>query len=460
MSELGQLPPAIGTPLPGPRAARLVEVLASTESPAFTTRRARRTEQSGAPHDPIVWAEARGANVVDADGNRYVDLTAGFGVAAIGHGHPRVIAAIEAQAGRLLHALGDLHPSDVKVELLARLAGLSPWNDGRVVLALGGADAVEAALKTAVLRTGRPGVLAFTGGYHGLSHGPLAACGYSEGFRAPFAAQLNPHVTFAPYPRGGDAAAALAAVERAWPGSAPNSAGEAPGAVLIEPALGRGGVVIPPTGFLAGLGELCRRRGALLIVDEIFTGLGRMGAQFRSVADGAEADLICIGKALGGGLPVSALLGRPEVMAAWGDPDGAALHTGTFFGNPLGCAAALAALDVLEGEDLAARATLVGAPFLALLEDVGARHRSVVEVRGAGLLAGVELDSGERTLRVIRRLLEAGYLALPAGQHAEVLQVVPPLTIEMHLLELFAAALDAALSAEEAQEPPNSGELR
>ncbi len=444
MSHLGQLPPAVGTPLPGPRAEGLVETLAKTECPAFTTRRARRSEQAGAPHDPIVWAEAQGANVVDADGNRFVDLTAGFGVAAIGHGHPRVVAAIEAQARRLLHALGDLHPSDVKIELLGRLSALSPWDGGRVVLALGGADAVEAALKTAVLATRRPGVVAFEGGYHGLSHGPLAVCGYSEAFRRPFRAQLNPHVTFAPFPRDGSLTEALSAVERAWPD-------EAPGAVLIEPLLGRGGVVLPPKGFLKGVGEIARRAGALLIVDEIFTGFGRTGARFRSVADGADPDLICVGKALGGGLPVSALLGRPEVMAAWGDPDGAALHTGTFFGNPVTSAAALAALDVLEDEGLAERALRVGTPFLTRLAELAPRHTSIVDVRGVGLLAGIELESGELTLRIVRRLLERGYLTLPAGQNAEVLQVVPPLTIDPALLEGFVLALDEVLAAEGAR---------
>jgi 4-aminobutyrate aminotransferase/(S)-3-amino-2-methylpropionate transaminase len=441
VEELGQREPAVRRPLPGPAAARLVEVLARTECPSFTTRRARRSERAGAPHDPIVWAEARGVNVVDTDGNRFVDLTAGFGVAAIGHAHPRVVAAIASQSQRLLHALGDLHPSDVKVALLERLAALSPWNDARVVLGLSGADAVEAALKTAVLATHRPGVLAFEGGYHGLSHGPLAACGFAEAFRAPFAAQLNPHVTFAPYPRRDTRVEdALAAIERVWPD-------DPPGAILVEPLLGRGGVVLPPDGFVRALGTFAHAHGALLIVDEIFTGFGRTGARFRSLADGAEPDLICVGKALGGGLPTSALLGRGDVMSAWGDPDGAAIHTGTFFGNPLGCAAAHAALDVIEEEDLGGRATRVGGALLAKLEELAARHPTVTDVRGLGLAIGVELASSDVTLRLVRQLLEVGYLVLPAGADASVLQIVPPLIIEPPLLDSFVAALDAALGA-------------
>jgi 4-aminobutyrate aminotransferase / (S)-3-amino-2-methylpropionate transaminase / 5-aminovalerate transaminase len=216
MSPLGDLLPAVSAPLPGALGTRLVEQLASSECPALTQRRARRSERSGAAQDPIVWAEARASNVVDADGNRFVDLSAGFGAAAIGHAHPRVVQAVQAQTARLMHALGDLQPSDVKVALLTRLAQLAPFDNARVMLGLSGADAVEAALKSALLFTKKPGVLAFLGGYHGLSHGPLAACGYSEAFRAPFAAQLNPHVVFAPYPGASvPLTASLAAIDAA-----------------------------------------------------------------------------------------------------------------------------------------------------------------------------------------------------------------------------------------------------
>ncbi len=438
--ELGSLRPAVRRPVPGPASARWVEVLARTECPALTTRRARRAERSGAPHDPIVWTEARGANVRDADGNVYVDLTSGFGASAVGHRHPRVVEAVHAQADRLIHALGDLYPSDVKIQLLERLASLAPWPDARVILGLGGADAVEAALKTAVLATGRPGVLAFEGGYHGLGHGPLAACGYGAAFRTPFAGQLNPHVTFAPWPAaGGDAEAALEAVRRAWPS-------DDPGAVLVEPVQGRGGVRVPPAGFLAKLAELCRARGALLVADEIFTAHGRCGVRWRAVAEGVAPDLICTGKALGGGLPVSACLGRAEVMEAWGDPSGAAIHTGTFFGHPLGCAAALATLSVIEAEGLMARAEALGGTLRERLSRLD--HAIVRGVRAAGLMVGLELDSGARTLAVTRRLLERGWLVLPAGCDAEVLQVLPPLTIAPALLDGFAEALDGVLSEE------------
>lgn len=424
--------PRVQGPLPGAIGQDFVDRLASFECPALTTRRARRAEQSGAPHDPIVWTRALGANVFDTDGNRYVDLTAGFGVAAVGHQHPDVVAAIQAQAGRLAHALGDLYPSDLKIALVERLSSFAPFDNAKVILGLGGADAVTAALKTAALHTGRPGVVAFEGAYHGLSYGPLATCGYSEAFRAPFQAQLNPHVRFAPFPsHETDIKVAIDAVARTLTTDT--------GAIIVEPIQGRGGVRIPPPGFLAALADLAHQHGLLLIVDEIQTGLGRTGARLRIDDDPTDADLVCIGKALGGGMPISACLGSPSIMEAWGNPDGAAIHTGTFYGNPLACAASMAALDVIEREDLQGRANNVGEAFREVLR--GLPLPSVVDVRGAGLLTGVELPSANFTLALVRRLLERGYIALPAGQRAEVLQIIPPLHIELDALEAFAVCL-------------------
>jgi 4-aminobutyrate aminotransferase / (S)-3-amino-2-methylpropionate transaminase / 5-aminovalerate transaminase len=438
---VGHKLPEVRGPVPGDAGRRWVDLLAATESPALTARRARRAEKSGAPTDPIVWARAEGCNVVDTDGNVFVDMTAGFGAAAVGHGHPRVVAAVREQAPRLMHALGDVHPSDLKVRLLERLSALAPWPEARVMLGLGGADAVEAALKTAVLATGRPGVVAFEGGYHGLSHGPLAACGYRESFRAPFAEQLNPHVVWAPWPAASEPLSeAVAAVEHAWEAS-----GKGIGAVLLEPVQGRGGVRIPPTGFLVAVERLARARGALVIADEVLTGLGRCGARWRSQAEGMTPDLLCVGIALGGGMPVSASLGRAEVMGAWGEPAGEALHTGTFFGHPLGCAAALAVLEVIAEEGLVERAREGEAVLLEALSKVARRHERVREVRAVGLLAGVELDDAAATLAVVQGLLQRGWIALPAGSDGRVVQVSPPLVMERPLLEGFAEALDVVL---------------
>jgi len=412
-----------------------VERLAASECPALTTRRKRRQEQTGASYDPIVWVEARGANVVDADGNRYVDLTAGFGVAFVGHGHPEVVAAVKQQADRLMHALGDLHPSDVKIALLERLRGLAPWPNARVMLSLSGADAVTAALKTAVMATGKTGVVSFHGSYHGLSYGPLAVSGYDPRFREPFRDQLQPNVHFARWPEGdAGAEAALQTLPNDW---------SRIGAVLVEPVQGRAGVRVPPPGFLEALASACQAHGALLIVDEIFTGLGRCGAWWRSIDAGVVPDVICAGKALGGGLPVSACLGREDVMAAWGTPDREAIHTGTFYGDPLGSAAALATLDLIEREEWVRRASERGLTLAAMLRS--AKLPGATEVRQVGLMLGLQLEGELSALTMTRALLERGYLTLPAGRAGDVLQLTPPVTVTETQLEGFVAALEDAL---------------
>ncbi|MBN1653654.1 MAG: aminotransferase class III-fold pyridoxal phosphate-dependent enzyme [Deltaproteobacteria bacterium] len=446
MAELGRLLPDITVSPPGAVCERYIEILASTECLTLTARRARRREPSGLSHDPIVWSAARGANVIDADGNRYVDLTSGFGAAAVGHGHPKVVEAIKLQAGKLLHALGDVHPSETKVQLLERMAQLAPFEHARVILGLNGSDAIEAALKTAALATRRPGVLAFDGGYHGLSYGALATCGYKESFRSCFAQQLGRHVVLAPYPhrttsdRNSCTNRAIQAVESCW-----DRARLPIGAVLVEPIQGRGGVVQPPEGFLAELDRLCKEREALFVVDEIYTGLGRCGSWWRCEDEGVEPDLICAGKALGGGLPISACIGKAEVMAAWGGPGQEALHTATFFGHPVCCAAALATLDVIDKEKLCQRAEKLGDKLLSLLRESCGSSPSVVEVRGAGMLIGIELKNQAHAVAIVRRLLEKGYLTLPAGVNNDVISITPPLTIAPELIEGFVEALDEAL---------------
>ncbi|MFT3926359.1 MAG: aspartate aminotransferase family protein [Myxococcales bacterium] len=439
----GEELPSLLTEIPGPRSAALAETLSQVECPALTARRARRKEASGASHDPISWQSARGANVRDVDGNVFVDLTAGFGAAMFGHAHPSVVKALSIQQENLLHALGDVHPSDTKVQLLKELARRAPFPAARVILGLSGADAIEAALKTAVLYTRRPGVIAFEGGYHGLSHGPLAACGYSEGFRAPFQAQLNQHVAFARFPRHADELeACLESVARAF-ATLPENVG----ALLVEPIQGRGGVHVPPAGFLQELSEICKQQGALLIVDEIYTGLGRTGPTWLHLEMGAEADLICLGKALGGGVAISACLGREEVMRAWGDPGGEAIHTSTFLGNPPACAAALSVLAEFERMDVGARAVERGERMRRAIERVPG-----VAVRGRGLLLGVELTKVEaeanpaRVLWLTRALLEKGFITSPGGSPPSVLCLTPPLCITDAQIDAFAQALAECLS--------------
>jgi 4-aminobutyrate aminotransferase/(S)-3-amino-2-methylpropionate transaminase len=430
--------PSIAVTPPGPRTRAALARLEAVENPAFARRRASRRDAAGGEDmAPIVLARGRGSNVWDADENRYVDLAAGFGALALGHGASAIARATGAQAERLVQGLGDLYASEVKLELLERLARLHPGTSPRVMLAATGADAVTAALKTVQLATGRPGVVAFEGAYHGLGYAPLAACGFKESYRAPFAAQLNPHVWFAPYPRvEGDLDRALSAVDAAL-------ATGAVGAVLVEPILGRGGCVVPPRGFLAALHERARARGALLIADEIWTGLGRAGRLVRSL-DEVEPDVLVLGKALGGGHPIAACVAPEGVAAAWARAD-EVVHTSTHAGWPLGCAAAIATLDAIHEQRLDRRSREVGARFATSLRAALAGAPGVRDVRGEGLFLGVELASGALGLRALRAWLERGYVATTGGAAHEVLVATPPLTIAEAQLEAAAGALREAL---------------
>jgi 4-aminobutyrate aminotransferase/(S)-3-amino-2-methylpropionate transaminase len=414
--------------------------LAAVECPAFDARRESRADASGADHTPIVYASARGANVIDVDGNRFVDLAAGFGALLLGHSPKRVARALEAQGDRLWLALGDVYSADVKVALCDRLARLFPEAGARVMLGLTGADAVTAALKTAALATGRPGVVAFHGAYHGLSYGPLAACGLSDDFREPFAAQLGIRTEFLPYPTN---EAQLDACKREL-GAVLDRGGV--GCILVEPILGRGGCVVPPAGFLPMLREACDSSGALLVADEIWTGLGRSGAMLASVEAGAVPDLVCLGKGLGGGVPISACIGRGKAFAGWGARGGTAIHTATHFGAPLACAAAIATLDGITSERLGARAKEVGERWVDALCDQ-TRGRGVAAVRGRGLMVGVELEGGAaRALAVVRALLGRGYIVLTGGTRGDVLTLTPPLNVDEPLLGGFASTLAECLA--------------
>ncbi|HEY4105665.1 MAG TPA: aspartate aminotransferase family protein [Polyangiaceae bacterium] len=390
----------------------------------------------------IVYASAKGSNVIDVDSNRYVDFAAGFGAMLLGHSHPNVLRVLEFQQSRLLLALGDLFPADAKIALLERLASLHPDPNARVMLGQSGADAVTAALKTALLFTGKPGILAFSGSYHGLGHAPLAACGLRESYREPFLAQLNPHVSFVDYPNCDEDLELVIEQARA----VFRETGAPIGAILVEPILGRGGVIVPPAAFLPELAKLGREFGALLVADEIWTGLGRSGRAVFSRESGVMPDLLCFGKGLGGGLPISAVVGRGSVLEAWRhEPE--VVHTSTFAGSALACTAALATLDVLSREHLAARAERVGANFLALLRARLARFPKLT-VRGRGLMLAVDLGQGPGRASVLAsRLLERGYITSTGGGQREVLVLTPPLTISEALLSGFVDALEASVGA-------------
>jgi 4-aminobutyrate aminotransferase-like enzyme len=401
---------------------------------------------------PIVWARARGTRVWDAEGKPYLDLTAAFGVANSGHANPRVVRAGQRQMGTLLHAMGDVHPHPGKAALARALSEITfeRWGDpgratGQVIFGNSGFEAVEAALKTARLGTGKPGVIAFEGAYHGLGYGALNAT-HREMFREPFRDQLREFGHFVPFP---ETATQLRQVEAILKRLVRQ---HRVGAVVTEPIQGRGGMRVPAEGFLPTLRRVCDRHGLLLILDEVYTGFGRTGRWFACEHSGTVPDLICLGKALTGGFPLSACVGHHDLMeAAWPASCGEAIHTSTFLGHPVGCAMALAQLKELKTRRLPERAARAGTLLTELLRGLRVPDGLRTCVRGQGLMVGLELchadgrPATEPSLELVKRLLHQGFILLPDGPHANVIAFTPPLTISEAELRRTVQALQRLL---------------
>ena len=379
---------------------------------------------------PIVWKKARGVHVWDAGGKKYLDLTAAFGVANAGHANPAVVRAGRRQMGELLHAMGDVHPHPLKAELARELSRVTfeRWTGGKqcgkTIFGNSGFEAVEAGIKTAMVATGKKGVIAFAGGYHGLGYGALTAT-HRDFFREPFRKQLAEFVEFVPFSCDEGTISSV-------------FAGKDIGAVLVEPVQGRAGIRVPSPEFLPMLRAACDRHRALLIVDEIFTGFGRTGRWFACEHTDTIPDLICLGKALTGGFPLSACIGRAEVIDAWPASAGEAIHTSTFLGHPVGCAMALAQIQEIRARKLPERSAQLGASLLKQLSAMGS-------TRGLGLMAGLELKSGDEAMRIVKEMLKRGYIVLPEGEHGNVISFTPPLTITSAQLSSAVKALHALI---------------
>ena len=424
---------------------------------------------------PIVWERAKGVHVWDAEGKKYLDLTAAFGVAAAGHANPRVVKAGQEQMAKLLHAMGDVHPHALKAELARELSRItferrsqlssgfrvpgsgskqletrnSKLETGKTIFCNSGFEAIEAALKTAMLTAGKYGVIAFSGAYHGLGYGALNAT-HREFFRGPFRLQLREFAHFVQFPaKPADLAVAELLIQRlfqrGWIG-----------AILVEPVQVRGGVNVPPTGFLPMLRRLCDAHGALLILDEIYTGFGRTGKWFACEHSGVVPDLICLGKALTGGFPLSACVGRADLMdAAWPPSKGEAIHTSTFLGHPVGCAMALAQIAEIERLKLPERSAKMGEFLLRELQSKISNPKFQIHARGAGLLAGLEVrllngaPATETALKAVKAMLRRGFVLLPEGEHSNVISFTPPLTITQTQLAETVSALAEVLTTDE-----------
>jgi len=407
---------AIVTKIPGPRSRELAASLARTEPRGVTYL---------ADDFPVFWESASGSIVTDVDKNRYIDFTSAFGVALSGHANPAVVSAIAEQAGRLPHGMGDVHPTAVRAQLLEKLAALAPLEQARTFLCSTGSEAIEFALKSAMLATGEPNVLAFGGAYHGLSYGALEVAGIPK-FRKPWLKQLRETTTFVRYPDGrerGTLERALEGIERTL------KRDRTIGAVLVEPIQGRAGVILPPEGFLRGLRRLCTERDTILILDEIYTGFGRTGTFFACEREGVRPDVLCVGKALGGGFPISAAILSGEVADAWEPSQGEALHTSTYLGNPMGCAAALANLQEIERLALPDRAREFESLIAERLHAIERYNPVVIDIRGRGMLWALEFKDPAAANACVTGALHGGLILLQSGLRGECVTIAPPLVI-------------------------------
>ena len=413
---------------------------------------------------PAVWARytdlvvdhGEGAWLVAADGVRYLDYTCGIAVTNTGHAHPRVVAAVVEQAAKLLHGQQNIVYHQAGLELHARLPRRFPGGaDAGLFLANSGAEAIEAAVKLAKVATGRPAIVAFRGGFHGRTHLAMALTSSNVKYRAHYE-PLPSGIHHAPYPdplrMGGDDAAlttTLASIDELF---ATLVMPDEVAAFVVEPILGEGGYVVPPDDFLPALRRLADRHGILLVVDEVQTGFGRTGRFFASEWTQTAPDILVTAKGIASGLPLSGILARRELLDAWAP----GAHGGTYGGNAIACAAALATLEVIDDEHLVERAERGGARLLAGLRSAVGAHPLVAELRGRGMMIGIELADpgtlaprGDVAKRVLAEALARNLLLLSCGTHGQVIRVIPPLVTtdaEMdRAIEIIGSALEAAV---------------
>lgn len=435
--------PEVVTTIPGPQSQAYARKLAQYEARDVTWL---------APDFPVFWERAEGTNVWDADGNRFLDFTAGFAVTSLGHGSEPLRNALRAQAEKILHVMGDVHPAGVKADLCEKLSQITfeRWQvgTGKTILANSGSEAVEAALKTSLMYSGKPGVITFTGGYHGLGYGALETGGI-EFFRRPFRSQLGQFGVQVPYPACYrccfDRSEGFRLEGEPFPNCASTCLEKISeqietligqreiGAIMVEPIQGRGGEIVPPRDFLPLLRNICDEHKILLILDEIYTGFNRTGRLFACEHFEVAPDIICLGKGLSGGFPISACVGRSDVMDAWPLSQGEALHTSTTLGNPLGCAMALASIEEHLRPEVQDLAKTSGRKLRQMLK--GLQSPAIGDVRGAGLMLGMELVKpdgspfGALAGAIMRRGLQDGLILLGGGPDGNVLSFSPPFAL-------------------------------
>ncbi len=403
------------------------------------------------------WSHGEGHRLYDTGGKAYLDFANGIAVTVLGHHHPAVSAAIHAQVDRLIGPTGAIGYAEPVVRLASMVAATLPDPIDTVFFLNSGSEAIEGALKLARRTTGRPAIIAFQGGFHGRTLGATSVTTSSLNYRLGYE-PLLPSIYFSPYPAawrdfGGDEAAAteacLAALRRLTSSTVPPSA---VAAILIEPVLGEGGYHPAPPAFLRGLRAFCDEHGILLIADEVQTGYGRTGRMWGFEHAGVVPDVVCIAKAIANGLPLSALATSLALQERWGK----GAHGSTYGGNPVACAAGIAVLETIQGEGLVENAARRGADLTAGLRSMMAEDERIGDVRGPGLMIGVELVSDRRSRRpdgdlanrVQARAADLGLLVLTCGPEHQVIRWIAPLNVSpaevAEGLELFGEALRTA----------------
>jgi acetylornithine/LysW-gamma-L-lysine aminotransferase len=372
---------------------------------------------------PAVIVRGKGALVWDINGKEYIDCMGSYGVALLGHAHPKVVEAVCKQAETLISCHASLY-NNKRTEFLQKLVSITPKGLNKVFLSNSGAESVECAIKLARKYTGKPEIIAVMGGYHGKTMGALSAT-WDKKYREPFQ-PLVPEFKHVPPDN----------LEKLTEAVTDKTA-----AVLLEPIRGEGGVRVPPDDFLPGVRELCDEKGVLLILDEVQTSFGRTGKLFACEHWGVTPDVMCLAKPFAGGLPIGITVAKEPVMSAFKVGE----HSSTFSGSPLVCAAACAAIDALVKGKLAGRAANLGAYFKAKLEELQAKYKIVKEVRGLGLMLGMELRYEVRN--IILKTMERGVLILDAGRN--VLRFLPPLVIEEEQIDKTISVLDEVIGEEE-----------
>jgi 4-aminobutyrate aminotransferase len=417
---------------------------------------------------PPVWSRitnlsvdrGEGSWLITTDGERYLDYSSGIGVTSTGHAHPRVAAAVAAQAQKLLHGQQNIVFHEPGLRLHERLQHVLPGEGWAAFLSNSGAEAVEAAVKLARVATGRPVIIAFRGGYHGRTAQTMALTTAKDVYRAAFEPLPGSiyHTAF-PYcyrASGGghspdvctcdwEEQLDLTFHQFIYPGKV--------AAIIVEPVLGEGGYVVPPPRFLPRLREITRQHGILLIADEVQTGFGRTGKMFAVEHWGVEPDILTMAKGIASGLPLSGILAKRELIEKWAP----GTHGGTYGGNVVSCAAANATLDVIRDEGLVDNAAARGTQFLVGLRGLGSKYRSIGDVRGLGLMLALEfvrpsdgdgrVPNADLTKRVLAEALDRKLIILSAGTYANVVRIIPPLVTTPDEVDLAIRILDDSLAA-------------